>query len=95
AIAIGTRKHYNIYYKKDTLRGSLSDKTNICSSTQWKMRVEKQGFSTSQEEKDLSQARDLVLKIVQNLASAPVKSMDMDETKLPASNLIQNTSYHY
>ncbi|CAG8661150.1 856_t:CDS:2, partial [Gigaspora rosea] len=47
AIAMGTRKHYNIHDKKDTLRGSLSDKTNISSSTQWKTRVEKQGFSTS------------------------------------------------
>ncbi|CAG8774670.1 10638_t:CDS:1, partial [Gigaspora rosea] len=35
----------------DTLRGSLSDKTNIGSSTQWKMRVEKQVFSTSAGEK--------------------------------------------
>ncbi|CAG8827368.1 26058_t:CDS:1, partial [Gigaspora rosea] len=31
----------------DALRGSLSDKTNIGSSTQWKIRVEKQSFSTS------------------------------------------------
>ncbi|CAG8771999.1 365_t:CDS:2, partial [Gigaspora rosea] len=51
AIAIGTRRHNNIHNKKDTLRGSLSDKTNIGSSTQWKMGVEEQGFSIFTREK--------------------------------------------
>ncbi|CAG8781887.1 19884_t:CDS:1, partial [Gigaspora rosea] len=51
AIAIGTKRHNNIHDKKDTLRGSLSDKTNISSSTQWKLGVEKQGLSISTREK--------------------------------------------
>ncbi|CAG8577634.1 13329_t:CDS:2, partial [Gigaspora rosea] len=46
-----TSRYNNIYDKKDTLRGSQLDKTNISLSSQRKMRVEKQGFSTSTREK--------------------------------------------
>ncbi|CAG8784852.1 9030_t:CDS:2, partial [Gigaspora rosea] len=119
---------------EDALRGSLSDKTNIGSSTQRKIRVEKQGFSTSTRRKrpqpgsrssskerskprksfnfgfepkhidkeNISQT-DLLQEILERLnrleisrsKGGPVELMDMDETKLPASNLIQNTPYHY
>ncbi|CAG8582505.1 15715_t:CDS:2, partial [Gigaspora rosea] len=85
---------------EDTLRGSLSDKTNISSSTQWKMEQRPQpGLRSSS--KECSKPSKLF-----NLGSkpkhrcphtpngCPSELMDMDETKLPASDLIQNTPYH-
>ncbi|CAG8763165.1 14274_t:CDS:2, partial [Gigaspora rosea] len=89
AIAIGTRWHNNIYDKKDTLRGSLSDKTNIGSSSR----------SSSKEHSKPSKSFNLGSKpkhrgALTLLIGTLVELMDMDETKLPASDLIQNTPYY-
>ncbi|CAG8778672.1 22428_t:CDS:2, partial [Gigaspora rosea] len=82
---IGTRRYNNIHDKKDKLRGSLSDKTNIGSSTQWKW----ENFGKIKPFRNIPERGALML-----IMGAPVELMDMDKTKLPASNLIQNTLYY-
>ncbi|CAG8730129.1 10747_t:CDS:2, partial [Gigaspora margarita] len=129
-----TNKYKNIGARKNSLRGSLSDKTNASSSTQRITEVGKQTYSLfSSEKRSRSDSRssskersrpnksvnlgskakytgkenisqtDLLQEILKYPRrrcphapnGAPVKSMNINKTKLPASTLIQNIPYHY
>ncbi|CAG8812057.1 6253_t:CDS:2, partial [Gigaspora rosea] len=72
AIAMGTRKHYNIHDKKDTLRESLLDKTNIGSRSSSKDRSKPSksfnfGFEPKHIDKENISQTDLLQEILERL----------------------------
>ncbi|CAG8764926.1 1036_t:CDS:2, partial [Gigaspora rosea] len=67
AIAIGTRRHNNIHDKKDTLRGSLSDKTNIGSKRSKPSKSFNLGSKPKHVDKENISQTDLLQEILERL----------------------------